>query len=422
MIFTHLKQAWQLLRQNKLFSTIYIVGTALAIASTTIFAIAYYIRIAPVYPEYQRGRMGFIERINHEGSKSSGLSIYALDNLIYSLKSVDKVSGVFVNDNIMIDLGIENLPIKSRVRYTDPTFFEIFSFDFIEGRPFSKDEFQNSSQVITISDLLAESIFGTSKGIVGKHITLSGNDYTICGVFKEPSTINVNSHAQIIAPYTIAPAYPKYHSSEFVGQFSAVILSDNFDAVKNELDEISRRYNTGKAYTDENDKLTFPNSPVSNLQRVLGAYHGNDVAEMIRKNILMLLVLLIVPALNLSGMIAGRMDNRQSELGIRKSFGANRYQLLSQVLWENLFLTILGGILGLIIAWLIIYKSYDWLIASISGSIPRLIPGGHRLTPDMLFAPAVFLSALIFCLILNVVSAILPAWHAINKTITNTLK
>lgn len=51
----YLKQAWELLKQNRLFSTLYIVGTALAIAMTMMMAVIYYVRLAPVYPEERRG-------------------------------------------------------------------------------------------------------------------------------------------------------------------------------------------------------------------------------------------------------------------------------------------------------------------------------------------------------------------------------
>ena len=54
MIKSHLKQAWELLRQNPLFSTLYITGTGLAIAMTMIMAVIYYVMIAPVCPEINR--------------------------------------------------------------------------------------------------------------------------------------------------------------------------------------------------------------------------------------------------------------------------------------------------------------------------------------------------------------------------------
>ena len=62
-----------------------------------------------------------------------------------------------------------------------------------------------------------------------------------------------------------------------------------------------------------------------------------------------------VPALNLAGMIASRMKRQFSEMGIRKAFGASKASLLMQVFWENLFLTGLGGLLGLLLSYLIVY-------------------------------------------------------------------
>ena len=52
----YMKQAWNLMKQNKLFTGIYVVGTALAIATTMIMAIVYYVKIAPIYPEVNRDR------------------------------------------------------------------------------------------------------------------------------------------------------------------------------------------------------------------------------------------------------------------------------------------------------------------------------------------------------------------------------
>ena len=54
MIKLYLKQAWALLRQNPLFSGLYIAGTGLAIAMTMIVAMIYYVKLAPVYPEVNR--------------------------------------------------------------------------------------------------------------------------------------------------------------------------------------------------------------------------------------------------------------------------------------------------------------------------------------------------------------------------------
>ena len=56
MIKQYFKQAWTMMRQNKLFTSIYVAGTGLSIAFTMVLFIIYYVKFAPVYPEYNRNR------------------------------------------------------------------------------------------------------------------------------------------------------------------------------------------------------------------------------------------------------------------------------------------------------------------------------------------------------------------------------
>ena len=52
----HFRQALAMMREEKLFSGIYILGTALAILFTMVMAVVYYIKLAPIYPERNRAR------------------------------------------------------------------------------------------------------------------------------------------------------------------------------------------------------------------------------------------------------------------------------------------------------------------------------------------------------------------------------
>ena len=54
MIRLYIKQAWTMMRQNKLFTSAYVIGTGLSIAFTMVLFIIYYVKFAPVYPEYNR--------------------------------------------------------------------------------------------------------------------------------------------------------------------------------------------------------------------------------------------------------------------------------------------------------------------------------------------------------------------------------
>ena len=80
------------------------------------------------------------------------------------------------------------------------------------------------------------------------------------------------------------------------------------------------------------------------------------------QNILIVFLLLLVPAINLSGMNGTRMEHRLSEMGVRKAFGASRFKLVNQVLTENLLLTGLGGLAGLLLSYLVIFFTKNWIL------------------------------------------------------------
>ena len=62
-------------------------------------------------------------------------------------------------------------------------------------------------------------------------------------------------------------------------------------------------------------------------------------------------ILLLVPAVNLSGMTLSRMRRRMAEIGVRKAFGATGGELIRQVFFENFVLTLLAGVVGLALSY-----------------------------------------------------------------------
>lgn len=427
MLITHFKQAWQLLRQNKLFSMIYIVGTALAVASTTIFAIIYYVKLAPVYPEYKRHQIHTVSLIEIEEPDgmimgSPSFSYNLLEDLFYKLDNAEAVSGFIDEPNLLIMTvpGSEKT-YEVMKRCSDTEYFNIIDYEFIAGRPFNRAEFESGVHKIVISDRTAEKVFGTAEAAVGKTVSVDFSEYEICGVFREGSALNVMSYTHVIAPYTTDNGYKSSYNG-CSGWFEALILADSPDGIKAEIDEYCRRYKNAH----DGHGINFPRQPNSAVTRALNPANRDDVdiMDVVRLNFLILLSLLIVPALNLSGMIAGRMDARNEELSVRKSFGATSRKLLSQVLWENMFLTLVGGIIGLGLTYLALYAASDFIVAGIGAAGQMHLESAieMRLTPDMMFAPAVFVGALLICVVLNIMSALVPAWHALRRPIVKSMK
>lgn len=121
-------------------------------------------------------------------------------------------------------------------------------------------------------------------------------------------------------------------------------------------------------------------------------------------------------------MIAGRMETRLSEMGIRKSFGATRRRLLSQVLAENFYMTLAGGLLGLVAAWLVLFVNRSWIynIMTRFSDIPANTVT-TEVSGEMLFAPVVFAATLLLCMTLNLLSALVPAWWSLRHPIVSSL-
>ncbi len=430
MIKQYFKQALNLLRQQKLFSCIYIAGTALTIATATVFAISYYIRIAPTYPESRRNTTGYLSTLCCYGKVEHWQSVWGFNHnftrdFVSKLKTPQMVStifkGTFNEENFLA--GNDGVcDIKVSKASVDTTFFKIFDYEFIHGAPFSSIEFTDGINKAVITDRLASRLYGTDD-VMGKTVKLNYTDYEICGVVRSGSSLNKRSYGDIFVPYTtVAIVDEDDYDDEggYIGAFEYIIVSDNLDEVHDELQQMVNKHNA----ISTTDSLVIYNQPQTHaVSEFFSAQTTDNITwgEIIRKNCLILLVLLLVPALNLSGMISGRMEMRTAELGVRKSFGATRSQLLMQILWENLFLTIAGGIIGLLLVWIVMYLNQGQIFTLLYNT-GFGTPDENNITREMLFNPAIFLIDFFICLVLNMLSALIPAWANLRHPIVQSLK
>lgn len=431
MLTLYLKQAWNLVKQNKLFTTIYVAGTALAIATTMIMAIVYYVKIAPIYPEVNRNRTLYVTNSRFVNKKHGGQNQWAYSHLavkewFYPLKNVTAVSAEFTEwfDNDFIQPFDNSGDFQIKKRAIDPGFFRIYNFRFLEGKPFTDADLESGIRVAVISDRLARRLFGTDHGVVGKFVTMNYIDFRVAGVVEEASFLTPQSFGQVYVPYSTVNNYDRLDgSSPYYGSYKITFLVDSGEqeaALREELDEVVRKYNNSQEIWE----LDIRNQPRSHVLTVFQRFVEDNFswASVIREYLIILLVLLLVPALNLSGMIAGRMETRLSEMGIRKSFGACRSGLLKQVMWENLVLTLAGGLLGLMLSWIALVAFRDWVFALFDKAPNMLMEGmTTRVSGEMLLAPSVFIAALLLCVLLNLLSALIPAWNSLRHPIIQSL-
>lgn len=131
------------------------------------------------------------------------------------------------------------------------------------------------------------------------------------------------------------------------------------------------------------------------------------------------MIMLVVPAINISGLISSQMTRRLSELGIRKAYGASARELVAQLMTENLLLALMGAIVGFLLSCLLMYLTKDWLLVS-SASLGNMEQ--HHVSIFLFLRPRVFLCVFAVCLLFNLISVFIPAWNATRRNIITTLK
>lgn len=439
MIKQYIKQAWQLMKQNRFFSFVYIIGTGLAISMVMVMAIAWHIRTANMAPEVNREKVLYATFLRYwqekNGSKSSSngyFGIRSAKECLLPLKSA-KAVGVATDPTVMSLLagdsyaqisGGDNVE-KVSMMGTNDGFWKVFNFSFVDGKPFDEADFQSGMHRAVLSVSLARGLFG-SEDVVGQTFLLDDVEYTISGVVKDVSAITPSVCANIWVPYTSLSSIAGTESNEkdaSVGFLAGYILpADGVSQqeVVAELDGLIQRYNS----TLQGGKIEQKFEPSSHKTHVIYQFIGGigekKVTTIYIILALLLFLFLLIPALNLSGLNASHMQDRMAELGVRKAFGANRKGVFVQILIENMLLMLPGGIVGLLLSYSLIAFFQKLLLAP---GIIAMLKGevDTQLTTGMLMNFSVFGYAFLACLVLNILSSMIPVWRAVRVNIIDAL-
>lgn len=416
----YFKQALATLKENPLLSFISIVGTALAIAMIMVLVISYEVKTANYSPESNRGRVLYVNSghyVSERNNSSSANSIRLIKEAFYPLTKPETVTAVSRGNEKLISIPAGENEYKAEIAYTDERFWRVFDFRFIAGSPFTEEDVQSSIKKAVINEALARGLYGTTD-VIGKPVLVSYTEYTICGVVPVVSTLVESAYAEAWLPYTTTTFHKRTHTEDTLGEFACYILAhskDDFPAISEEAERSITQFNTTLA-DGEYELNGQPDTHFLSMYR-----QGNKAADgnrIILRYAIVLSILLLVPAINLSGMTLSRMKKRLPEIGVRKAFGATTNRLLSQILYENLILTIIGGILGLMISYVAITFMSDWLLATNSSPTRE---GLAAINTEMVINPMIFIYAFLFCLVLNLLSAGIPAWRASRENIVHAL-
>ena len=407
-----IRQAFTLLRQNPFFSVVSIVGTAVSIAFAMVVYMVYDIHTANIRPESHRDRMvyssyGYSYRKADHSNANTGMSYQAASRIFENLPGAELVT--YTSYITMEYCGVSpEQGSRRQKRRVDLNFWRLYDIRFVAGRSFDQQEFDACADVVVIAERLAREAFGSAEEAIGKSYFVDFRPKRVVGVTEDVSSLFTFAYGEVWVPYYTKD--PAWGSEGLRGGFEAMVLCKP-DVSPNEMkQQIESSLDSLNASLTEYELVLPDLSTYAERQ-----FFRDDFLNPMATCIILGLILLIVPAINVSGLISSQMSRRLSELAVRKAYGASRLTLMTQLLIENLLMAFIGALLGFLLSCLLLWLGKDWMLAG------GYTDANFEVSIWLFLRPTVFLTVLGVCLLFNLLSVFIPAWNATRRPIAEVI-
>lgn len=407
-----MKQIIALIRQNYFFSVVSIIGTAVSITFVMVIYMVYDIQTANIAPESNRDCMvyssyGYSYRKSDHSNANTGMSYRAVNAIFKDIQGAEVVTYLGPVYTSYCGPSPEE-GMRRTVRNVDLNYWRVYEVPLVAGRLFSKEEFDACRDIVVVAERVAREAYGSADAAIGKNYFVNFSPKRIVGVTKDISSLFTFAYGEVWMPYS--KESNSLGSEELRGNFEAMVLAKP-DVGREEVKKQIER-----SLVDFNKTLTEYELELPDLSTYTERqFFRNDTISPAITGIILGLILLIVPAINVSGLISSQMSRRMGELAVRKAYGASRFTLMMQLLRENLVLAMAGALLGFILSCLFLWLGKDWMLGD--GA-----PGANFDVSIWLFLrPAVFLAVFVVCVLFNLLSVFIPAWHATRRPVAEVL-
>lgn len=371
------------LLKSKLFVFVNIIGLALALACCVVAYLNYNFNSS-----FDKQHENFDELYqismmrDYNGAKYPlGIAPMALaprfDDDLPGIKAYSRfeATGITVKKN--------NNIFSRRMAFVDDDFLDMFTFPLKYG---TKENLKELSSVM-ISDRTAISLFGKAD-VVGEtlEILVSGKPsllLTVGGVFEEPG-LQSSMQFQMLSHFENYHRYLDTEKGDWSKFVDGLFVQSDDPAIVNTAPRVFDKYkelqNEARKDVVVASVWLAPMADVATNQRDINSTNlgaeALNVAQIIAPNIMAIMILLLA-CFNFTNTAIAMSNKRLKEIGIRKTVGGSRQQLVFQFLGENLLLCFLSLVLGLLFAnWLVPKYSDMWpnmdLLMTLQGN-PELV-------------------------------------------------
>jgi predicted permease len=402
-----LRLAGRMLVKNPGFTAVAVITLGLGIAlNATIFSLvsAFLLRRPPVREPEQ---VVVVSAVNPSPVFQADASpISAPNYLAWRQGNHVFVDAAASNEFYSVSLTGNGQPETLRAAETSPNYFSVLGVAPELGRAFVDGEDQRGrDHVVILSHELWERRFGSDPAIVQGTIRLNRENYSVIGVMPAEFRL-LGFTPQLWTPLVLNPAdqTADAHKERTLQLVARLKDGVNLEQARAEMTALGRRAEENFPEGEKGWGIAVRTLPDFLL-------YGFGIASALAVMMTAVGFVLMLACANVAGLLLSRTAGRRNELAIRVSLGASRLRIVRQFLTEGLVISLLGGGLGLLLA----YWSMHLVRAKLSfneaiSAVPLKIDGNV-----LLFALGVSVFSAMLC-------GLAPALKASRADINTSLK
>jgi predicted permease len=394
--FQDVRYALRQLRKSPGFPVVAVLSLALGIGATTaVFSIVYAVLIHP-YPFRDWERLVVLSVRDQSGNSRCCMGITG--GQLQQLREAPTVEEVMAFDEWNLTLTGADLPEDVTAISWTTNALSYFGDTPAMGRGFiasDAPEGQDPQPVAMLSYLFWQRRFGGDPNIVGQNIQLSHNNYKVVGVMS-PRTTWGGGDVYLPLKITRDPGVRLSTSIRLKPGVTTAVASQQLQPL---LDAFAKE-------TPANYPPGF-RADIRQLSSFIAASLGPSLYLLFGA----VCLLLLIGCLNVSVLLMARGTRRQYELAVRAAMGAARSRVVRQLLTESLMLAVIGGVLGVGLA----YAGQRFLIQELPSYLTARRASTHISFPVLSFSIAATLLAVIFF-------GLLPALQVSRRELTQVMQ